>query len=261
MNISGVGKYQNFGLQPSWISILSNKRENFRLESPLGPNQIQSAISWFIEAGLIVDGKSLRPTRLLAVAENLGFESIMLWQLIWIRLANNSPIVKWYICQFPLNVPTKTETLESILSQRVISPATCLAASKSFRNLLKNSPLGASDSPLVCLEMKGKTVKSLTRLSVVPPNLVVLYGLYLMGQLTKRNAFTVREMMSADFEMPCVSPLYTFGIEPSEFQRICNGLSSKYPDFLSVSFTLGLDEIRLNVQKTIDEVLDLVLTF
>jgi 3'-phosphoadenosine 5'-phosphosulfate sulfotransferase (PAPS reductase)/FAD synthetase/ferredoxin len=259
MNIAGVGKYQNFGLQPNWISILSNKRENFRLESPLGPNQVQSAISWFHEAGLIIDGRSLQPTRLLTVAEYLGFDSILLWQLIWEGLVNNSPLVKWYVCNFPIHIPKDTHELENILSQNVASPATCTAASKSFRNLLKNSPLGMGDLPLVHLELKGNQVKSLTRLPVVPSNLVVLYGLYLMGHLTKRNSFNVREMMSADFEMPCVSPLYAFGIEPSEFQRICNGLSSKYPDFLSVSFTLGLDEVRLNIQKTFDDVLDLVL--
>ncbi|MDR1485007.1 MAG: phosphoadenosine phosphosulfate reductase family protein, partial [Planctomycetaceae bacterium] len=259
MNISGVGKYQNFGLQPNWISILSDKRENFRLESPLGPNQVQSAISWFHEAGLIIDGKSLQLTRLLTVAEYLGFDSVLLWQLIWEGLVNNSSLVKWYVCNFPIHIQKDTHELENILSQRVASPATCVAASKSFRNLLKNSPLGTGDLPLVRLELKGNQVKSLTRLPVVPSNLVVLYGLYLMGHLTKRNSFNVREMMSADFEMPCVSPLYAFGVEPSEFQRICNGLSGKYPDFLSVSFTLGLDEVRLNVQKTLDDVLDLVL--
>ncbi|MDR0705542.1 MAG: phosphoadenosine phosphosulfate reductase family protein [Planctomycetaceae bacterium] len=259
MSISGVGNYQTFGLKPEWIAELSRKRGDFRSTTLFGKNMIQSAPYWFREAKLAQDGSAIKPTKLLNVAEKYGFDSSFLWQLIWTGLVNHSSLVKWFICYTILNKAIDTEELSVKFSDVVSSVGTRKSALSSLNNLLKNSPLGAGDLPLVRLEMKGKTVKSLTRLPVVPHNLVVLYGLYLMGQLTKRSSFNVREMMSADFEMPCVSPLYAFGIEPSEFQRICNGLSSKYPDFLSVSFTLGLDEVRLNVQKTLDDVLDLVL--
>ncbi|MDR2756724.1 MAG: phosphoadenosine phosphosulfate reductase family protein [Planctomycetaceae bacterium] len=259
MSISGVGNYQTFGLKPDWIAELSQKRGDFRTTTLLGKNMIQSAPYWFREAKLTQDGIAIKPTKLLDVAEKHGFDSSFLWQFIWIGLVNHSSLVKWFICHTILNKTIDMDELNIKFSDVVSSVGTRKNALSSLNNLLKNSPLGYGDMPLVRLGMKGKTVRSLTRLPVVPHNLVVLYGLYLMGQLTKRNSFTIREMLSADFEMPCVSPLYAFGIEPSEFQRICNGLSSKYPDFLSVSFTLGLDEIRLNNSKTIDDVLDLIL--
>ncbi|MDR2171192.1 MAG: phosphoadenosine phosphosulfate reductase family protein [Planctomycetaceae bacterium] len=260
MSISGAGNYQTFGLKPEWIAELSQKREDFRSTTLLGKNMIQSAPYWFREAKLTQDGIAIKPTKLLDVAEKYGFDSLILWYFIWMGLVNYSSLIKWFVCHASLNKTVDIEELDTTLSNAVSSLGTRKSALSSLNNLFKNSPLSVGDVPLVRLGMKGKQVRSLTRLPVVPHNLVVLYGLYLMGQLTKRSSFTVREMMGGDFEMPCVSPLYAFGIEPAEFQRICNGLSSKYPEFLSVSFTLGLDEVRLNDQKTIDDVLDLILT-
>lgn len=40
-------------------------------------------------------------------------------------------------------------------------------------------------------------------------------------------------------------------------KRILNGLSSNYPDFISASFTLDLDNITLRSEKTADDVLQL----
>ncbi|MDR2761844.1 MAG: phosphoadenosine phosphosulfate reductase family protein [Planctomycetaceae bacterium] len=264
MNISGINKYMTFGLNPNWISILITENEHFRSTISLGNRKIPAAVTWFREAGLIGKDTSIKVTRLLDIAKKQGSSDLLLWHCIWLGIVNRSPLVKWYVCNAPLGKTIEREELDKILAKSVVSESVRKGAMQSLMVLLRGelyslSPLGAGDLPLVHVEMKGKTVKSLMRLPIVPDNLVVLYGLYLMGQLTKRNSFTVREMMNAEFETPCVSPLYAFGIEPPEFQRICNGLSSKYPDFLSVSFTLGLDEIRLNDSKTIDDVLDLIL--
>ena len=40
-------------------------------------------------------------------------------------------------------------------------------------------------------------------------------------------------------------------------EKILNGLSVNYPDFISVSFTLDLDNITLKSDKTSDDVLQL----
>ena len=61
----------------------------------------------------------------------------------------------------------------------------------------------------------------------------------------ERSAFTVRQMLTSEFDGEFVSPLTTFGISPEEFKKQSMGLASIFPDFISCSFTLGLDEVQL----------------
>ncbi len=90
--------------------------------------------------------------------------------------------------------------------------------------------------------------------------LAVLYSLYLMATVADRTAFTLSEMMTADFESPYISPLVAFGMNVEELKGQCMGISSIYPDYLACSFTLGLEEIKVfPKEKTLDDVIGLIL--
>lgn len=54
-----------------------------------------------------------------------------------------------------------------------------------------------------------------------------------------------------------VSPVRIFGIEEEEMKKILKGLSINHSDFISVTFTLDLDNINLREDKTAHDVLDL----
>ncbi len=85
--------------------------------------------------------------------------------------------------------------------------------------------------------MKGRGVKKLTRRPTPIEPLVLLYGLYVIAEKAGRGTFTVRQMITADFEGDVVSPMVVFGLSPEEFKRQCMGLASLYPEFLQCSFT------------------------
>lgn len=109
-------------------------------------------------------------------------------------------------------------------------------------------------------EMKGRAVEQLTRRSRSVDPLAVLYGLYVMAEKSGRQAFTVRQMMAAEFDGEIVSPLAAFGIPPDEFKKQCMGLAAVHPDFIACSFTLGLDEVRVFPEsKNRDDVVGLIL--
>ncbi|MGL6196668.1 MAG: phosphoadenosine phosphosulfate reductase family protein, partial [Thermoguttaceae bacterium] len=259
MTIVGVGKYERFGLQPSWIAKLAEHKESVRENFGAGAPMVASAMAWFRESGLIEITNS-KMTPVLAVAEKYGSDNSMLWQILWIRLANCSPLVKWFVCETNVASPTNKRELDEKLSSGVSSSATRSSALSALYSLFKNSPIGTGKNPLVQLEMKGKTIIGLTRNSIEPEPLAVLYGLYLAGSLAKRNAFTIREMQEADFQMPCVSPIAAFGLSRDSFIQIVNGLAAKYPKFIAGSFTHGLDEVRLfSDDKTANDVIELVL--
>ena len=63
--------------------------------------------------------------------------------------------------------------------------------------------------------------------------------------------------MDDTIERNGVSPTRMFGIDRDEMVRILNGLSINYPEFISASFTLDLDNITLRDDKTSEDVLGL----
>lgn len=260
MNISGINKYMTFGLKPEWIEVLANEGANFRQTTALGNRMVPSAVTWFREAGLIEDSTAITTTLLLEVGKKHGFSALLFWQLLWFRLANISPLVKWYVCNTDFDTGYTMKRIDESLAQSVGSASVRKGALQSLCQLIKTSPLGEGDWALIEAEMKGRAVEKLTRRSRLVDPLVVLYGLYVMAEKSGRGAFTVRQMMATEFDGEVVSPLAAFGIQPDEFKKQCMGLAAVYPDFIACSFTLGLDEVRLFPEtKNRDDVVGLIL--
>lgn len=266
MNISGINKYMTFGLRPEWVAVLSAEQEQFRTTNALGNRMVPSAVTWFREAGLIRESTSIQTTPLLKLGEYVGFDDLRFWHLIWVGLSNRSPLVKWYVCNVPFDDNKSRDEIDGILAQSVQSESVRKGALQSLVALLKWTPLGTGESPIVKLDGTKKSdgtfreIRGLRRLAHDIDSLIVLYGIYMMAQFTGRGSFTVREMMTAEFESPIISPLVAFGILPDAFKAQCLGLSSKYPEFISCSFTHGLDEVRVFPDtKTLDNVIELIL--
>lgn len=206
MNISGINKYMTFGLKPEWIEVLANEGANFRHTTALGNRMVPAAVTWFREAGLIEDATAISTTLLLEVGNKRGFGDLLLWQLLWFRLANTSPLVKWYVCNTDFDTEYSIKLIDESLAQSVGSASVRKGALQSLCQLVKASPLSEGGRALIETEMKGRTVEKLIRRSSSVDPLVVLYGLYVMAEKAGRGAFTVRQMMSAEFDGEFVSP-------------------------------------------------------
>ncbi len=260
MNISGINKYISFGLKPEWIEVLLNEGTDFRQTTALGNRMVPSAVTWFREAGLIEEATAITTTSLLDVGERRGFSDLLFWQLLWFRLANVSPLVKWYVCNSDVDTEYSLKQIDETLAQSVGSASVRKGALSSLCQLIKASPVSEGENALIEMEMKGRAVEKLTRRSRLVDPLVVLYGLYVMAEITGQGAFTIRQMMAAEFDGEVVSPLALFGLSPEEFKKQCMGLSSVYPDYIACSFTLGLDEVRVFPEtKSRDNLVALIL--
>lgn len=262
MNISGINKYMNFGMKREWINILVKERESFRSTDQLGNRMIPSAVTWFREAGLISGATSVTPTKLLEVAANNGIDSDneSLWSMLWISLANKSPLIKWFVCSTAFDRKYSVEELDGLLHASVASDSVRKGALQSLCSTLKTTSFTGDGSPVAILETKGPRVLSISRVRKSIDPFALLFSMYLIGSIADRTSFTVSEMLTADFDSPYVSPLVAFGMSAEEFKAQCLGLSSIHPDLLACSFTLGLDEIKIFPhEKTIDHVLGLIL--
>jgi hypothetical protein len=150
--------------------------------------------------------------------------------------------------------------IDEKLAASVGSASVRKGALQSLCQLVKASPLGDGDGAMIGVALKGRAVETLTRRSRSVDPLAVLYGLYVMAEKSGRGAFTVRQLMTVEFDGDSVSPLAAFGIPPDEFKKQCMGLAALYPDFIACSFTLGLDEVRVFPEaKNRDDVVRLIL--
>ena len=247
-----IHSYKTFGLHEIYVAAFMELKDAFftRYDGhPLGVDMVPAARNWFWEAGLTTNDKHT-PTLLLDVFHRYGSGYILGWEFMWVSLSNNSVLVKWFITSTEINVPYSPEQIKD--EWRTTFPELKDSVTKggydSLKNLLKNSPLGDGDLVAI-LDTKGNQVKHITRKVKDVHPLTILYGLYLITEKANCGSFTVRELMTADLESKFVSPIVAFGITPDTFKKQCEGLRTKYPDYISTTFTHGNDGLEVFPQK------------
>ena len=250
-----INQYNNFGLREDekyqFITTLVERGENFfpwNSSHPLGSKMVDAAVPWFREAELI--GDSRKPTVLVDLFTKYGGDSIIGWEFIWMALVNNAALIKWFATATRIGESYSMEKLADMLkvSYPDLGDSTIKGGLAAFKDMISKSPVGGENA-MVQYEMKGKSVISVVRLAKVVRPLTVLYGLYLDARLSETRTFTVSGLLDADIDSMYVSPAVAFGIPGGELKRICEGLHSRYPDYISTTFTHGNDEIHIFPNK------------
>lgn len=261
-SMRSINRYNHFGLRQNWLSVLLEMKNSFfpwNDSHPLGNKMVQSARAWFKEAGLTDSKQQVTP--LLQIIEKFHVEDIQAWDFIWFSLSNNSLIVKWAVTQLEINHGYSRQEMFDAIQE--ISPELKSNSIEdgltSLKETVSLSPLGGENG-VGRIDFKGKQWVSFTRQAREVSNLVLLYGLYLIAHKANRSSFSVRELMTSELDSPFVSPIVAFGISPETFKRQCEGLRSKYPDYISTTFTFGNDGVDVYPDKySVDDVLRLAL--
>ncbi len=259
----GFSAYFTFGLREKWIvALLELGDEFFHWHDlhPLGKKMVPSASIWFSQA-LLVEEKTHKRLPAIKIFERNGASSELGWQLVWIALSNRSNLVKWFVSKTEIG---HSYTLDDI-AEGLLQSFTALSKTAkedgrdALRDLFTKSPLG-NEVVTVQVASKGRIVQSITRKAKAVQPLTILYGLYLIAELSGRNSFTVRELLTADIDSIFVSPIVAFGIAPDTFKRQCEGLRTRYPDYISTTFTLGNDGLEVYPDRhTLENVVGLAL--
>lgn len=257
--LKGINAYNNFGLRTEFVSVYLAERGEFDQTAQLNRvKQVPAAKAWFRQ-GLLMNAKTTTPTKLLDVFEKRGVENSLAWDCVWMGLCNYAPVVKWLVCTLKMDVSYTDADLFNNLGND-IKDVTKKGGLQALKNMLISTPFGTEENSVCALLKKGKHTVGLTRRSRSVDQLVVLYGLYVITEKAGRGAFTIRQMMAAEFDGEFVSPMVAFGITPDEFKKQCMGLAAVYPDLIACSFTLGLDEVRVFPEtKRRDDVVALIL--
>jgi len=262
-----INNYKKFGLREKdqylWVSTLVDLGDKFfpwHDNHPLGNKMVESARNWFVQSALIYEGNK-KTTLLVELFRKYGGNSSLGWEFIWISLANNSVLLKWFVTTTDINKTFTVEQLSEMLgcSNPTLGKSTIDGGLAALKDMLTKSPLGGENTVTLPI-LKGRIVTHITRRAKDVNPLTILYGLYLIASKTERGSFTIRELLTADEDSVYVSPIVAFGISADTFKKQCEGLRSKYPDYIETTFTHGNDELTVFPKKhTTEDIIGLAL--
>ena len=174
--------------------------------------------------------------------------------------------MNWFVKNVPFQEQITPDRLKFLLEPVMENDTKGLGKrniSSALKTILVTTPLGADLGLGECdYSERGEniTLNHFYRKTWENPEpLVILYSLYKFAEACKDYyQFTLSRLLDHDIESDGVSPTQIFGLDRESMEKILNGLAINYPDFISVSFNLDLDNITLRNDKTAADVLNLL---
>lgn len=181
-----------------------------------------------------------------------------------------TPEFNWFVKNITKNEVMSTDALRLRLEEVMENDAKGLGkrnVSDAFKNILIKTPLGDSiglgkadySEKISSSGTETITLNSFYRSEWQNPDpRVILYSLFKFAEACgDYYQFTLSRLLNHDIDSDGVSPTEIFGLDRDQMEKILNGLSINYPDFINASFTLDLDNITLNSEKSSKDVLNL----
>lgn len=256
--MGAIDRYGNFGVEYKWLISYFKKKDEYWDEAALGKNMIKSLKSFLSDSSITEKGKF---SSFGDIVDQIGIETATAWGLIASNLAYTSEF-NWWIKHIAFDTDYTPESINALLTD-VPSENSRSHIVSAYKNMfISISPLSQEIGFGLCdYEEKGgkRFLKSVRRTAWIDPDpKVILYALYLFAEKCGGYySFTLNRLLNHDVDSDGVSPTQIFGLDRDTMTRILNGLASNYPELISVSFAIDLDNIYLKDDKTSADVLAL----
>jgi phosphoadenosine phosphosulfate reductase len=282
--MEGLDRYYSFGVRQNWMNIFIKYQGSPEFWENDGdgevPNKKKEAFLNFVKDANIVEYNKLKsgnkftkctPTKFGETIFKLGSDSNIAWALILVNLAY-TPTYRWLIKNLDMNIGYTPDSLKLMLGDVMGDGIKGKGLGKrnvvdAFKITMCKTPLGiqkifGDPDYSVKVAASGQetiTLNSFRRTNWQDPEpLVILYSLYKFSEACDDyNQFTLSRLLNHEVESNGLSPTQIFGIDRNNMEKILNGLSINYPDFINTSFTLDLDNINLMKDKSSEDVLSL----
>ncbi len=243
--------YSHFGPKMEWINQYFMYKNEFDANHDLG-SQMYSFFKRFLRDAELIDLNGF--SRFAKIVERLGLDNEASWALMLTNLAY-TPQIGWFIKHTGFSELYERNYILSLLVDD--------GAKESWVNDIWSAYSRFIDLPFSNVGLgiphkdNGKFT-GFTRISWrTPEPKVILYALYKFSEACDNyKQFSLTRLLNHEIESDGISPTQIFGLDRTTMERILNGLANNYPDFISVAFTLDLDNINLK-EKTSEEVLSL----
>lgn len=280
--MKGLDRYFTFGTREEWLDSFVRYQGGSEFWLTDGDGQVankkKDAFKNFVDdAGLTVYDKSADgdkytkciPTPFADVIIREGACSQISWALILCNLAY-TPAFNWFINNLEFGVVYTPDSLRLMLTDVMENDTKGIGKRNvvdSLKIFMAKTPLGKNRIFASCdirekYSASGRetvTLNTVERVAWAEPDArVILYSLYKFAEKCgDYYQFTLTNLLDESIERDGISPTKIFGLNYDTMVPILNGLSVNYPDFISVSFALGLDTINLQSDKTSQDVLNL----
>ena len=237
-----ISKYGTFGIHQEWVDQYLTDPETFWDERILGIKQIPSFKAWLKDAEIVDDKVNLTPFGELCVEINKE-NATLLWEIIYINLVYNSPLVKWFSAAINFNTETYRKDLDKLAVeyfQQTFKKTTITYAIQALVQTFKYSPIGEDLLLFVCQDAKGTAFQRLPYNDLSPE--AVAYSLYKYAQEKGIKMLRVSDLYRSEEECGLYKE---FGISKTELQKKLRFLSSDKNRVLVAELAMGLDHITL----------------
>lgn len=237
--IGNVHAYKSFGLRDEWLSEFFASPYDFWTSNSLGTAQVDSLKGWLKDAS-ILDAKNQLTNLGVFLRQSYMDDPYMVWEIIWINLACNSYVVRWFANNIQTGQPFEKKSLvEYMLSTNTpAAKSTIEAAAGAILQLFRNSPLGEEFGFATSFENGKYLRKDNEMLS----NCGFLYYLYKYAELSNTFSFRMADCFSENCELNAHNVL---GINKSLFEKQARTLNSENNRLLIAELNMGLDHITL----------------
>ncbi len=255
-NFKGINRYLSIGVNANWI-------KNYLDDPSYEPGNRKTDVMF----GFLDDAEITKKRKITLTGEKiirLGLSNDFMWALMLCNLAYSVPF-RWYIENIPFGGIYDFDRLT--VDMEDASPKARAEFWNGFKVILdsnesfKRIGFGIPDitEKTDRNNVSKKTLNSITRSSWEhPDDRVILYGLYKFAEKCgDYYQFSLSSLLDDSIERGGVSPTRIFGLDRDGMIPILNGLSINYPEFISASFTLGLETVNLRPEKSSADVLDL----
>ena len=271
---ASINNFANHAPKLAWMIEALEKGPTFWTEddNSLGSQQIPMFMKFLKESGFVtpekskVKGKKYHEWKPTVLFERLqrsyeansnvssnddSVNDLNTWGIAFVNFSYLRQI-RWYIQRLSLNKNYERAIVADMLINEGLSSGDTTSVISAYRDICRLPYGTVLNFGSTKVEVKGdkEYVLSLTRTKMkgISP-IVVLYALYRYAEAEGIQQFTLESLMDFSANSEGMSPAQLFGMDRDELEAIIRGLSVKYDDYISSSFTHNLDKITVKTSE------------
>ena len=248
--MKSLNSFAGHAPKPEWLQSFFELKEAFFSEHTLGP-MMYDMFRRFLKDALLNEKNHF--TTFAELISQIGWETDVAQGLILINLVAENPQVEWYIKNLDIGRASPKNYVVETLTAAGLSDKAAKFLISDFKRLTI-IPMG-TNLRFGYVSDDGDLVR--TKCSMSDPR-VVLYGLFKFAEkCNDYKEFTLATLLNDSIDRDGISPTRIFGLDRDDMTPLLIGLSAKYPEFITASFTHDLEKITLAEDKTSKDVLNL----
>lgn len=254
MQNKSIDEYGTHPVKMIWLEQFILYKDDFDVkQTALGSAMVPMFKKFLRNAGLLNKDNSFNELTRLLFNDNLHEQ--FLWAIIMDNLSYSAQ-VGWLVKHLSFNKLYSQKEISEMLKPYISTKTGPKNIPNAFKHM-SNTHLSSVGFGSVEGDSKNGFLFIRKPWSDPVPE-VILYSLFKFAEACgDYYQFTLETLLDDSIERDGVSPTQIFGLDRDTMVRILNGLSVNYPAFISASFTLDLDNITLNSEKTSADVLQL----